>query len=123
MNVAFPANRRRVAENLGHRADRGFDVRLRLLSVLEFFLRIEGERFVFSRVLFLADANERPLEQLHDRRQYLVSWEPRQFQVPRNSSADFRQRFTEADYAIVFVFVANFAPALVIKILFATARI
>src|SRR2546425_9795936 len=222
MNVAFPANRWRVAENLGHGADRGFDVRLSLLSVLECFLRIEGdrgqnrsrpgpkifgaeifagnfaevlidvlrsdvadfaaiieilkqilagqilqlgndfrdapvghidfmlasalaaktetqfrafdldmsifhgreaERFVFARVLFVADANERPLEQLHDRRQYLVSWEPRQFQVPRNSSADFRQRFTEADYTIVFVFVANFAPALVIKILFATARI
>ena len=44
MNVAFSANRRRVAENLGHSADRRIDVRLRLLLCLEFLLRIQGDR-------------------------------------------------------------------------------
>jgi len=83
----------------------------------------EAERFVFARILFVADANERALEQLHDRRQDFFSRQTRQFQILRYSPSDFRQRFAEADYAIVFVFVANFAPAFVVDLLLATARI
>src|ERR1700737_484826 len=83
----------------------------------------QTERFIFARVLFVPDADESALEQLHDRRQDFDSRQSRQFQIPRDSPADLRQRFAETDYAVVFVFVANLAPAFVIKVLFATARI
>src|SRR6266478_3186274 len=90
---------------------------------MSIFHRREPKRFVFARVFFVPDADESALEQLHDRCQDFVSRQSRRFQIPRDSPADLRQRFAETNYAVVFVFVANLAPALVIKVLFATARV
>src|SRR6266404_3617192 len=85
--------------------------------------RREPKRVVFARVFFVPDADESALEQLHDRCQDFVSRQSRRFQIPRDSPADLRQRFAETNYAVVFVFVANLAPALVVNVLLATARV
>src|SRR5438552_1325719 len=52
-----------------------------------------------------------------------VSRQSGQLQISRDSSADLWEGFAETDYAIVFVFVANFAPAVVVNVLLATARV
>jgi hypothetical protein len=44
MHVTFPANRRCVAENLCHRANRVLNVAFRLPLCFEFFLRIQRDR-------------------------------------------------------------------------------
>src|SRR6266700_3522882 len=76
------------------------------------------ERFVFARIFFIADADETPLQKLHDSRDYLSPRQTAQSKVFLQPSANFRERFSEVDQSIVFVLIANFPPALVISILF-----
>src|SRR5260370_8587106 len=90
---------------------------------MSIFHGCEPKRFVFARVLLIADADESALKQLHDRGQDFVSRQSGQLQILRDSSADLWEGFAETDYTIVFVFVANFAPAIVVNVLLATARV
>ena len=76
------------------------------------------ERFVFARILFIADADETSLEKLHDCREHFLPRQTAQSQIFLHTSANFRERFSEADQSIVFVLIAYFPPALVISILF-----
>src|SRR6202011_3533459 len=83
----------------------------------------EAERFVFASVLFVPHADETVLEQLHDRRQHFVSRQSGQRQIFAHTPADFRQRFPKRNNSFVFVFIAHFAPALVINVLLAISCI
>src|SRR5438874_587423 len=81
------------------------------------------ERFIFTRILFVANPNEASLEKLDDRREHFLPRQTAQSQIFLEPSANFRERFSEIDQSIVFVLVAYFPPALVISILFASAGI
>src|SRR5260370_5184859 len=90
---------------------------------MSIFHGCEPKRFVFARVLLIADTDGGAFKQLHDRRQHFVLRESGQFQISRDTSTDLWQGFAETDYPIVFVFVANFAPAVVVNVLLAAARV
>jgi hypothetical protein len=76
------------------------------------------ERFVFARILFIPDADQASLEELHDCRDHFFPRQTAQSQIFLQPSANFRERFSEIDQSIVFVFVAYFPPALMIPVLF-----
>src|SRR5207247_4696704 len=76
------------------------------------------KRFVLSRILFIADANEASLQKLHDSREHLLPRQTGQSRIFLQSSANFRESFSEVDQSIIFVLIAYFPPALVISILF-----
>src|SRR4029450_4022045 len=78
----------------------------------------ETERFVFARILFIADADQASLQELHDCREHFLPRQTAQSQIFLHSSANFRERFSEIDQSIVFVLVADFPPACVIPVLF-----
>src|SRR5436189_5424428 len=81
------------------------------------------ERFIFTRILFVANPNEASLEKLDDRREHFLPRQAAPSQIFLEPSANFRERFSEIDQSIVFVLVAYFPPALVISILFASPGI
>ena len=81
------------------------------------------ERFIFTRILFVANPNEASLEKLDDRREHFLPRQTAQSQIFLEPSANFRERFSEIDQSIVFVLIAYFPPALVISILFSPAGI
>ena len=69
--------------------------------------RRQPERLVLFRVLVVADADERLLEQLHDRGEHLLARQVGRPEIPRRAPADRGQRLGEPDQAIVFRFVAD----------------
>src|ERR1700737_1536756 len=83
----------------------------------------EAERFVFASVFFVPHADEAALEQLQDRRQHFVSGQTKERQIFAYTPANFWQRFGKRNNSLVFVFIAHFAPALVIDVLFALSGI
>src|SRR5882724_11209707 len=76
------------------------------------------ERFVFPRILFIADPDEASLQKLHDCREHFLPRQTAQSQIFLQPSPNFRQRFPEMDQSIVFVLIAYFPPPLMISILF-----
>src|SRR4029078_318562 len=85
--------------------------------------RRQPERAVGARVLVVADANERLLEQLDDEREDLVARQARAPEILGRPPPDRRQRLREADHAVVLRVVANRAPARMIAVLLASARV
>ena len=83
----------------------------------------QAERFVFTRVFLIADADERALEQPHYRCQDFVPRQTRRSEVFTHAFANFRQSLREDHDPVVLVFVAHLAPTLMVKVLFAPARI
>src|SRR2546430_10355597 len=77
---------------------------------MSIFHSCEPKRFVFARVLLIADADESALKQLHDRGQDFVSRQSGQLQISRDSSADLWEGLSETYYAIGLVFAAKFSP-------------
>src|SRR5438477_12721527 len=62
---------------------------------MSIFHGCEPKRFVFTRVLLIADGDESALKQLHDRGQSLLSRQSGQLQISRRSSADRRAGLAE----------------------------
>ncbi len=85
--------------------------------------RREAERLVVPRILLVADANERLLEQLHDGGKDLFARQAGAAHVGGRARANARQGLSERDQAAVFHFVAHLSPSRVITILLASARI
>src|SRR5260370_24437237 len=83
----------------------------------------QTERSVFTSILFVAHTDEAELEQLYNRRQHFVSRQSGQGEIFAHTSADFWQRFPKRNNSFVFVFIAYFAPTLVINVLFALSCI
>src|SRR5438094_9954328 len=83
----------------------------------------QAERFIFASVFLVAHADEAELEPLYNGRQHFVSRQSRQGEILAYTSADFRQRFSKRNNSFVFVFIAHFAPTLVINVLFALSCI
>ena len=94
---------------------------------LEFHVRVaqrrQAVRAIRSRVLVVADANQRLLEQPDDRCEHLLARQALAAHVLGGPAADGRQRLREPDHAVVFRFVAHFPPLRVIAILLAPARV
>src|SRR5438067_10917328 len=74
------------------------------------FHSCEPKRFVFARVLLIADADESALQQLHDRGRAFVWRQSGQLQTWRDSSADLGVGLAETDSAMVLSFVGYSAP-------------
>src|SRR5205814_575783 len=83
----------------------------------------QTERLIFARVFFVSDAYERSLQKPHDCREHFLPRQTRQFQILSNSPANIRQSFGELSEALELVFVARFAPSLVIAVLLAATRV
>lgn len=83
--------------------------------------RREPERIILFGVFFVADADDAGLENPHNRGKDFLNGQTRLREVPCGALANFLERFGEVDHAIVFVLIADFAPARVIAELFATA--
>src|SRR5437763_517072 len=85
--------------------------------------RREAERVVLLRIAFVAHADACSLEQLHDRREHLRARQSCLLHVLLYALADVRQRLPELDHVLELVRVAPLAPALVVAILLAPARV
>ena len=86
--------------------------------------RRQAERAVVARVLLVADADERRLQQAHDGRQHLAPGQARQPQVGGDAPREARAaRAPNAIMRLVLVLVALLAPARVIAVLLAAARV
>jgi hypothetical protein len=92
---------------------------------LDVFFTHRGEavRLVRPHVLFVADADQRQLEQPHDGRQQLVPRETRLGQVLIHARPQRREGLAERGHAVELALVANLAPARVIAVLLASFRI
>src|SRR5262249_1923184 len=85
--------------------------------------RGEPERIVLLGISLVAHANAGALEQLHDRRQYLAARKAGNRRIRARAAPDARQRRGESGQAIELVRIARLAPARVVAILLAPARI
>ena len=85
--------------------------------------RREAERAVLARVALVADPDERRREQPHDGGEHLRARHARQREIAPRARADARQRRAERAQAAVLRLVAHLAPARVIAILLAAARV
>ena len=85
--------------------------------------RGEPKRSIRTRVLVVADANQRRFEQAHDGGEHLRARNARQAQVGGNAPAQPGQMFGEGQHAVVFRAIAQLAPFQVIAVLIAAARI
>src|SRR6185436_8387470 len=85
--------------------------------------RGKAKGIVGARVFLVAHANARGLEQPHDRGEHLVAGQTGQRQVLVDAATDARQRLGEGEHATVLGLVAYFAPAHVIAVLLAPARV
>src|SRR5207302_2848153 len=85
--------------------------------------RGQTERMVLPRVLFIADAGKGRLEQADDRGHDLLPRQAFAAQVSYHAPPDARQHPREARHAVELVGVANQAPARVIAMLLAAARV
>src|SRR5438445_3707674 len=83
----------------------------------------QTERLVLARVFFVSDAYKRSLQKPHDRREHFLPRQTRQLQVPSNSAANIWQSFGKLGETVKLVFVAYFAPTLVIAVLLAATRV
>jgi len=83
----------------------------------------QAKRFVVLRVLLVAHTDQRLLEQLHDGGEHLFPRKPAAPQIPFGVRANATQRARERDQALVFHVVTDLAPAWVIAILLASARV
>ena len=78
---------------------------------------------VLLRVLIIAHADQRSIEQLHDSRQDFLARDTRKSQVAPNSCADTRQRPGKIWKALELREIAMTSPGVMISILLATAGI
>src|SRR5258708_5171281 len=85
--------------------------------------RGQPERSIFARVLLVADARERQLEQLDDRGDDLFSRQAVDSHVACDAASDTRQLPGEPDHAVELVRIADHAPARVVKRLLATSLV
>src|SRR5688572_26664806 len=85
--------------------------------------RGQSVRAIFARVFIVADANQRGLEQPHDRRQDFLARQSRSAQISLDAGAQPGQRFAERQQTLELRLVAQLAPALVIAILLAPALV
>ena len=85
--------------------------------------RRQPVRFVRPRILFVADAQQRFVEQADDRGEHLVLRQPGQGEILLQSTPQPRQLRAELDHARELAVVARFAPLRVIAILLALPRI
>ena len=82
--------------------------------------RREPEGAVVARVLVAADADERLLQQPHDRGEHFFTRKRRLRDVLLDASPDARQHFAELDHSAELRVVANLAIPRVIAVLLAT---
>jgi hypothetical protein len=85
--------------------------------------RRQTERMIVAGVLLVADPDQRLLEQLHDRREHLLPRQPRLLQIGARAAANAWKHPRERHEAFVLGFVARFAPARMVAVLFASARV
>ena len=85
--------------------------------------RRQAVRIVVARVFLVADPERRFFEQRNDRRQNLFARQPGQPHIDGDRGANRRQSFGEVNHAIELRFVADRAPALVVAVLLAAARV
>src|SRR5262249_14428548 len=85
--------------------------------------RRQAVRVVVARVLFVADANERLLEQPDDRGEDFRARKARSPQVGVGTTTNPGKRAAEVDEAAVLARVADLAPLRVIAVLLAAARV
>src|SRR5439155_18702208 len=85
--------------------------------------RRQAGRSILPRVFLVADANERLLEELDDSREHFLARQASAFQIGVGARADARQRARERDETAVLRFVAHFAPARMVAVLLAAARV
>ncbi len=88
--------------------------------------RRQTERSVLAGVLVVADADERGVEQPHDRRQHCGAFEvptERRVEVAPDAAANPRQRLAEGVHPVELRRVARATPVGVIPVLLATARV
>ena len=85
--------------------------------------RGQAEAAIAARVLGIADAHLRRIQQLHHQREHLLARQARALQVATHAVSQPAQRLAEAQHARVLVIVARAAPVRVIAILLAAARV
>src|SRR6185436_7358187 len=85
--------------------------------------RRQPKRSIVPRIFLIADANETGFQKLHNGGQNRFPAESAPLQVNSDVAADLWQRAGEGDHAGVFGFIPRSAPAPMITILLAAARI
>src|SRR5206468_7729395 len=85
--------------------------------------RRQANRAIVTEVLFVADADQRLLENQHHRRKHLLTRQTRSLQRRLRALANPRQLPRERQQPAVFHLVADVAPARVIAILLPAARV
>src|SRR5690606_33844833 len=83
----------------------------------------QSVRSVGSRVVAVADAGQRTLQQLHDRGDDVCPGQCRRPQVDFDATPELRKRASERHQTVVLGLVPDLAPARVIPILLASARV
>src|SRR5690242_2666002 len=83
----------------------------------------QSEGFVLARVFLISYAYEGSLQKSHDCREHFSTRQTRQFHVLSDSPTDVRQGFGELSQSVKLIFVAHFAPTLVIAVLLAATRV
>src|SRR5256885_16013525 len=78
---------------------------------------------VLLSVLVIPDADSGVFQQANNRREHLLPWQAGPFEVAVGVFADLRQRLGEGEHAVVLDGVADLAPARVVAILLAPARV
>src|SRR5688572_13693390 len=81
--------------------------------------RRQAKRVVRARVFGIADADQRLLEDAHDRGKHLAARQPAQAEMAIRRTANARQHPGEVDRAFVLVGLATLAPARMITVLLA----
>src|SRR5207248_10995442 len=85
--------------------------------------RGEPEGAVLARVLLVAHAHERHLQEPDHHGHHLLARQPPAPEVPGHPPPDARQGAGEVDHAAVFVLVPHLAPAVVVAVLLAAAGV
>src|SRR5207248_5954905 len=85
--------------------------------------RRQANRAVVAEVLFVADPDQRLLQNQHHRRKYLLTRQTRSLQRRLRALANPRQLLGERQKPAVFHLVADVAPPRVIAILLPAARV
>src|SRR5204863_6117077 len=78
----------------------------------------QAKGFVGSRILLVTDAYKSGFQQANDGREDLFARHSRQSDIRFDTLANQWQRFAKGHQALIFGFITDFAPALVIAILF-----
>src|SRR5436190_19969817 len=72
--------------------------------------RRQAVGMVVLRVFIIADAHERQLHDLHDRRENFSLGQTIQLQIALDGSSNLGKRFSEGGHAAVLVLIADLAP-------------